>query len=102
MAVYKLMLIALVTLGASFVQGVTGFGFGIVAIIFLPHLLLYTEANALSSIPGCVTSVMMMAALYRKTTWKNLLFPLIGSFAANYLAVSLVKSAENDVPYSRE
>ena len=33
---YMLILIALVTLLASYVQGVTGFGFGIVAMIFLP------------------------------------------------------------------
>lgn len=94
---YKLILIAFVTLGACFVQSVTGFGFGIVAMIFLPHLMLYTEANVLSSILGCTTSIIMVIAMYRKTNWKNIFFPLIGSFCANYMAVRLVKSAESEM-----
>ena len=93
---YKLLLITVVALGASLTQSVTGFGFGIVAMIFLPHLLLYTEANVLSSMLGLCTSVLVVFALRRFVTWKNLIFPLIGSFIANYFAISFVKRAKNE------
>ena len=92
-----LVLIAAVTLLASYVQSVTGFGFGIVAMIFLPNFLQYTEANVLSSILSTVTSVLVIAATYRRIHWKNLIFPLMGSFVANYFAVSFAKNAKNDL-----
>lgn len=94
--IYELGLIAIVTLCASYIQSVTGFGFGIVAMIFLPIFLLYTEANVLSSILSTVTSALLMITTYRKTNWKNLFFPLLGSSVANYLAITFVKSAKNE------
>lgn len=93
---WRVVLIAIVTLGASYVQSVTGFGFGIVAMIFLPSLLLYTEANLLSTILSTITSLVVVFAMYRKIHWKNLIFPLIGSVITNYLAVTFVKSAKNE------
>ena len=48
--IYQLFLIMLVVFSASYIQSVTGFGFGIFAMIFLPHILMYTEANVPSSI----------------------------------------------------
>lgn len=95
--IYKLLLIALVTLVASYEQSITGFGFGIVAMIFLPSFLVYTEANVLSSILSSVTSGLVMAAMYKKVNWKNLIFPLVGSFFANYFAISFVKGAKNEL-----
>jgi len=91
------LLLALIAFGASYIQSITGFGFGIVAMIFLPSLLLYTEANVLSSILSSVTSLIMMIAMRRKINWKNLVFPLIGSLVANYLAITFVKSAKNEI-----
>ena len=67
----ELILIAGVTLLASYVQSVTGFAFGIVAMIFLPHLLIYTEANLLSSILSTATSLFIVLATYKKINWKN-------------------------------
>lgn len=94
---YMLILIALVTLLASYIQGVTGFGFGIVAMIFLPTFLLYTEANVLSSVLSTVTSAIILFSVYKNVHWKNLIFPLIGSIVANYFAITFVKGAENQV-----
>ena len=92
-----LTLITLVTLVASYVQGVTGFGFGIVAMIFLPTFLLYTEANVLSSVLSTVTSTFILISTYKNVHWKNLIFPLIGSVFANYFAITFVKGAENQL-----
>jgi uncharacterized membrane protein YfcA len=94
---YMLILIALVTVLASYVQGVTGFGFGIVAMIFLPAFLLYTEANVLSAVLSTVTSALLLISTYKNVHWKNLIFPLIGSFFANYFSITFVKGAENQV-----
>ena len=89
-------LIATVTLAASYVQSVTGCGFGIIAMIFLPSLLLYTEANVLASILGTLTSVVILVVTFRKVNWKNLCFPLIGCLIANYVAITFIKTQKND------
>ena len=91
-----LCLIAVVTFGASFVQSVTGFGFGIVAMIFLPSLLSYTEANALSSILSTITSLIVVMVTYKNVNWKNLIFTLLGSLVANYFAVNFMKTTANE------
>ena len=89
-------LIAAVVLCASYIQSVTGFGFGIFAMIFLPSLLLYTEANALSSTLSAMTSVSVALALYKHITWKNLLFPLVGCLASTAFAVTFIKTQKNE------
>lgn len=94
---YILIFIALVTVVASYVQGVTGFAFGIIAMIFLPSFLLYTEANVLSSVLSTVTSALILITAYKNIHWKNLIFPLIGSVFANYFAITFVKGAENQL-----
>ena len=93
---YVIGLIALIALVAGYTQSVTGFGFGIVAMIFLPSLLLYTEANVLSTALSTVTSLVLLSATYKHVNWKNIVFPLVGSTVANYFAISYVKGAKND------
>ena len=93
---YELAMVVLITLAGSYLQSVTGFGFGIIAMIFLPRLLLYTEANVLASILSTLTSALVVISMYRKINWRNLFFPLLGSTVANYLAISFVKSAKNE------
>lgn len=94
--IYKLILIAFVALGASYTQSVTGFGFGIFAMIFLPSFLLYTEANVLSSILSALTSLLVLIVMHKKTSWKNLIFPILGSVVTNYLAITFVGSTKNE------
>ena len=89
-------LIAMISFIASCIQSVTGFGYGIVAMIFLPSLLLYTEANVLSSILSTATSVLTLLLTFRNVNWKNLVFPIIGSVIANYFAISFIKTQTND------
>jgi len=94
--IVQFFLIALITLGASYIQSVTGFGFGIFAMIFLPSLLLYTEANAVSTLLSGLTSVAVVVVMYRKISWKNLVFPAIGCLLSTYFAVSFIKSQKNE------
>ena len=93
--IYELVLIAVIVLVASYTQSVSGFAFGIIAMIFLPSLLLYTEANVLSNMLSTITSALVMIALYKKISWKNIIFPLISSTLTKYLAITYVKSAKN-------
>ena len=66
-------LVAVVAPGASYIQSVTGFG--IFTMIFLPHLLLQTEANVLSTMLSMLPSLFTALLLFRRIHWKNLLFP---------------------------
>ncbi len=95
MELYQLLLVALITLGASYTQSVTGFGFGIFAMIFLPYVLEYTEANVLSSMLSALTSATVVAATWKKISWRNMVFPLIGCLFATYAAVAFIKSQES-------
>lgn len=91
-----LALIVPITLCGSYIQSVTGFGFGIFVMMFFPVLLRYTEANVLSSLLGMFTSVALAVQMRRQISWKNILFPLLGCLLATYGAVDFVKRQEND------
>ena len=95
--IYTLSLIALVVFGASYIQSVTGFAFGIFSMIFLPSLLLYTEANVLSSMLSMLTSLTVAVVLFKKISLKNLIFPLIGCLLSTFFAVSFIKAQKNEI-----
>ena len=92
-----LILVAAVTFAASYIQGATGFGFGIFSMIFLPHLLLYTEANVLSSILSALTALVAAVLTFRKIHWKNIWFPVIGCLFSTYVAVSFMKGQSSQI-----
>ncbi len=96
MELYQLILISVIVIIAGYIQSTTGFGFGIFAMIFLPSLLAYTEANALSSILSMLTSVLVVLATYRHISWKNLIFPLSACLVSTYFAVSFIKSQKSE------
>ena len=95
--IYQLILIALISLGGSYVQSVTGFGYGIVVMMFYPLILTYTESNMLSSLIGMFTSLWLVISLFRKIHWKNIIFPIVGSVFSTYFAVEFVKMQTNTV-----
>ncbi len=87
-----LILVSVVTFVASYIQGATGFGFGIFAMIFYPNLLLYTEANVLSSILSALSALFVAILMFRKIHWKNIWFPIIGCLFSTFIAVSFIKT----------
>lgn len=89
-------LVGCIAFCASYIQSVTGFGFGIFSMIFLPRLLQYTEANVLSSMLSGLTSLSVMLQTRRQINWKNLLFPVSGCLVATWVAVSFIKTQKND------
>lgn len=94
--VYQLLLIVSIVLCASVIQSVTGFGFGIFAMIFLPYIIKYTEANVLSSMLSAFTSLAVLAATFKKVSWKNLIFPMAGCLVTTFLSVFFIKSQKNE------
>jgi len=72
-------LVLLISIGAGFVQRVSGFGLGIFAMIFLPHVMpTHTAAATLSSIMSCATTT-SNSIRYRKDIQYKTALPMIGA-----------------------
>lgn len=95
-SIIQFTLISIIAFAASYIQSVTGFGFGIFAMIFLPSLLMYTEANVLSTFLSTLTSVALAFVMRKKINWKNILFPILGCLISTYLAVAFIKTQKNE------
>lgn len=74
--------IFLLTIGASFVQRTTGFGFGIFIMTLLPFLMpSYGEATTLSGLLALTTSAIITWNMREYITWKRL-YPILLTFIA--------------------
>ena len=74
--------IFILTIGASFVQRTTGFGFGIFIMTSLPFLMpSYGEATALSGLLAMTTSAIITWKMREYITWKRM-YPILLTFIA--------------------
>jgi uncharacterized membrane protein YfcA len=71
--------IALTTLAASFISGLSGFGFGLVAMAVLPLLMGVKLANAFVSFCGLAIFASLTIPLRKHIAWKALLPLLVGT-----------------------
>ncbi len=72
--------IFLLSIGASFIQRTTGFGFGIFIMTMLPFLMpSYGEATTLSGLLAITTSAAIVWRLRRYVTWQRL-YPILLTF----------------------
>ena len=72
--------IFLLSIGASFVQRTTGFGFGIFIMAMLPYFMpTYGEATTLSGILAITTSAVIVWRLRRYVTWQRM-WPILLTF----------------------
>ena len=72
--------ILLLSIGASFVQRTTGFGFGIFIMTMLPFFLpTYGEATTLSGLLAITTSAVIVWRMRGYVTWKRL-WPILLTF----------------------
>lgn len=76
---------------ASFIQRVSGFGFGIFIMTILPLIMpSYGEATTLSGILSALQSAYVLISIWRLVTWKQLL-PILGAFfVSSYIAIQFV------------
>ena len=86
----KILLISLVALAGGIVQRVTGFGFGIFSMMFIPAIIggLYASASLLAVIFSmCLTTAIIK--------WNVMLPCLVGSLITTAISVAFAKGAEN-------
>jgi len=73
-------LIALLAVGASFVERTTGFGFGIFIMTVLPFLMpSYGEATTLSGLLALTTTLIICSRMWKLIIWKHL-WPILITF----------------------
>lgn len=96
MTLSSIVLIVLFALLASLVQRVSGFGFGILMMTVLPHLMpSYAEATALSGLLAIVTALITAVVMYRHLVWKKLLPILITFIIVSFFFVRLLSQVDN-------
>lgn len=89
-------LVFVFSLMASFVQRVSGFGFGILIMTILPYLMpSYGEATALSGTLAIITSLITGIQVFRYLSWKKLLPILLTFIVVSYFAVKTVASVDD-------
>ncbi|MBU9712733.1 sulfite exporter TauE/SafE family protein [Evansella tamaricis] len=71
--VIELVLIFIILLCGSFVQGVSGFGFGLIAMSFLPFLFTVKESALLVITLTFILSLSIAVQLFKHIQWKSLL-----------------------------
>lgn len=91
-----ILLIALFAFGGSFIQRVTGFGFGIFIMTVLPFIMpSYGEATALSGLLAIVCAFATGIRLFKHVPWKKLWLIMLTFVVTSYFSVKLV-SMVND------
>ncbi|MCQ2959602.1 MAG: sulfite exporter TauE/SafE family protein [Bacteroidales bacterium] len=84
--------------GASFVQRVCGFGFGVFIMTMLPYLCpSYGEATTLSGILSALQSLYVLLVLYRLVDWKRLILISLSFTLFSFFAIKFVASATDSI-----
>ncbi len=90
--------IFLLTIGASFIQRTTGFGFGIFIMTMLPFLLpSYGEATTLSGLLALTTSAIVTIKSRKIITWRRLLPILFTFIIISSLSIFWLKRIDDGV-----
>lgn len=90
--------IFLLSIGASFVQRTTGFGFGIFIMTMLPFFLpSYGEATALSGLLAMTTSLPIVFRLRRFICWQRLWMILLTFVVVSAVAIFWLTSIEDQL-----
>ena len=90
--------IFLLSIGASFVQRTTGFGFGIFIMTMLPTIMSsHGEATTLSGILAMTTSLIIVIQKYRFIVWRRLLPILLTFIVVSIGAIFVLKRMEYSI-----
>ena len=82
-------------LAAGFVQGVTGFGSGIVMMIFLPSLLPMSQSAGVSTLTMLVANIMVVWRYRKYLKWQRLVVPFIIYITVAISSLFLSESLES-------
>ncbi|MCQ2162046.1 MAG: sulfite exporter TauE/SafE family protein [Bacteroidales bacterium] len=84
------------SLAASFIQRVSGFGFGIFIMTILPLIMpSYGEATALSGLLALCNSFYIMLRMWKRIPWKKLLPILITFTVVSFFAIEVVADVDS-------
>ena len=90
--------IFLLSIGASFVQRTTGFGFGIFIMTMLPFFLpTYGEATTLSGLLAITTSAVIVWRMRNYVTWKRLWLILLTFIVVSTIAIFALARIEDHI-----
>ena len=90
-------LIFLLAMGGAFIQRVSGFGFGIFVMIFLPYLLSsYGEATALSGLLAGSSALLIAVRMWRRIRWSVVWPLLLVNVVVSVVAIEFMASLSND------
>ena len=90
--------IFILSIGASFVQRTTGFGFGIFIMTKLPYFMpTYGEATTLSGILAITTSAVIVWRLRRYVTWQRLWPILLTFIVVSTMAIFVLTRIEDHI-----
>lgn len=78
--VLELVLIFLIIMAGSFIQGVSGFGFGLIAMSFIPLLFTVKESTLLVVSLALVVAVSIGMQMWKHIQWRSLLVLLSAAF----------------------
>lgn len=91
-------LVILVAAGGAFIQRVSGFGFGIFVMIFLPYILPeYGPATVLSSAMGLVMSTQVAIEKRKYINWKLVVPCFATAMITTVLAVAFMKGQSSEL-----
>ena len=92
MTTTSIIILLLFAIGASFVQRVSGFGFGIFIMTVLPYLMpSYGESTTLSGLLASVTSLIIVIRMHKYIHWHRLLPILMTFLVVSYFAVKSIE-----------
>lgn len=91
-----LFLVFLLTIVASFIQRVTGFGFGIFVMMFFPYILpTFGESITLSGLLAGTTSLLIAIRNWRFIRWRLMGTVLLFNVLVSYIAIEYMASLSN-------
>ena len=92
-----LLYIFILTVIASFIQRVSGFGFGIFVMMFFPFFLpTYGDSIMLSGLLAGSTALMIAVRYWRHIRWRLMGRVVLFNVLASYLATEYMRSLGND------
>lgn len=96
MVAVNYILIAFSALGASFIQRVTGFGFGIFIMTVLPFLMpSYAEATALSGMMALISAFVTSVQMFRYLDWRKMWLILLVFLVVSLFSIRAVAALDS-------
>lgn len=98
MSAFVILALTLLSVGASFVQRVCGFGFGVFIMTMLPYFCpSYGEATTLSGLLSAAQSLWVLIFLYKYVDWKQLIVISLSFTVFSFFAIQFVAQATDSI-----